>query len=49
VLEWKLKRYKRIAAKRYVSPIEFAEVSAQLKRKEETLRYLELAYEQHAP
>jgi len=49
VLEWKLNRYKRSAAKRYVSPIRFAEVYAQLNRKEETLRYLELAYEQHAP
>jgi TolB-like protein/DNA-binding winged helix-turn-helix (wHTH) protein len=49
VLEWKLTRYKKSAAKRYVSPIEFAEVYAQLKRKEETLRYLELACEQHAP
>jgi hypothetical protein len=49
VLEGKLNRYKQSAAKRYVSPIEFAEVYAQLQRKEETLRYLELAYEQHAP
>jgi hypothetical protein len=49
VLEWKLNRYKRSGAKRYVSPIRFAEVYAQLNRKEETLRYLELAYEQHAP
>jgi TolB-like protein/DNA-binding winged helix-turn-helix (wHTH) protein/predicted Zn-dependent protease len=49
VLEWKLNRYKRSAAKRYISPIEFAEVYAQLKRKEETLRYLELAYKEHAP
>src|SRR6266404_5825976 len=30
VLEWKLNRYKRSAAKRYVSPIRFAEVYAQL-------------------
>ena len=49
VLEWKLNRCKQIAAKRYVSAIEFAEAYAQLKRKEETLRYLELAYGQHAP
>jgi TolB-like protein/DNA-binding winged helix-turn-helix (wHTH) protein len=49
VLEWKLHRYKQSAAKRYVSAIEFAGAYAQLKRKEETLRYLELAYEQHAP
>jgi tetratricopeptide (TPR) repeat protein len=49
VLEWRLNRYRRTAAKRYVSPIEFAEVYAQLKRKEETLYYLELAYKEHAP
>jgi hypothetical protein len=49
VLEWKLNRYKQSAAKGYVSPIKFAEVCAQLRRKEETLRYLELAYVQHAP
>jgi TolB-like protein/DNA-binding winged helix-turn-helix (wHTH) protein len=49
VLEWKLNRYKQSAANRYVSPIEFAEVYAQLRRREETLRYLELAYVQHAP
>jgi TolB-like protein/DNA-binding winged helix-turn-helix (wHTH) protein len=49
VLEWKLNRYKQSATKRYVSPIEFAELYAQLNRKEETLRYLDLAYEQHAP
>jgi len=49
VLEWKLNRVKQSAAKRYVSPMEFAEAYAQLKRKEETLHYLELAYEQHAP
>jgi TolB-like protein/DNA-binding winged helix-turn-helix (wHTH) protein len=49
VLEWKLNRCKQIAAKRYVSPIEFADAYARLKRKEETLRYLEAAYEQHAP
>ena len=49
VLEWKLNRYKQSAAKRYISPIEFAEVYARLNRKQETLHYLELAYEQHAP
>jgi len=49
VFEWKLNRYKKSAAKSYVSPIEFDEAYAQLNRKEETLRYLELAYEQHAP
>jgi hypothetical protein len=46
VLGWKLERRKQPAAKRYVSAIEFAKAYAQLKRKEETIRYLELAYEQ---
>jgi hypothetical protein len=49
VLEWKLNRYKQSSAKRYVSPIAFAEVYAQLNRKQETLRYLELSYGEHAP
>jgi predicted Zn-dependent protease len=49
VLAWKLDRCKQNAAHRYVSAIDFARAYAQLKRKEETLRYLELSYEQHAP
>ena len=49
VLEWRLNRYKQSAAKRYVSPVAFAEIYSQLNRKEETLHYLELSYEQHAP
>ena len=49
VLEWKLNRSSRSAAKRYISPIDFAETYARLKRTEETLRYLELAYKEHAP
>jgi hypothetical protein len=49
VLEWKLNRYKQSATKRDVSAIKFADVYAQRKRKEETLRYLELAYGEHAP
>lgn len=49
VLEWKLNRYKERATKGYVSPMEFAEIYAQLKHKEEALRYLELAYKEHAP
>jgi len=49
VLEWRLNRYRQSAVKGYVSAIDFAEAYAQLKRKEETLHYLELAYGQHAP
>ena len=49
VLEWQLNRYKKSGAKNYVSSIEFAKIYAQLKRKEESLRYLELGYKEHAP
>jgi TolB-like protein/DNA-binding winged helix-turn-helix (wHTH) protein len=49
VLEWKLKRWNRSAAKHYISPIDFAQLYARLKRKEDTLRYLDLAYKEHAP
>ena len=48
-LEWNLSVYQQRAAKRYVSPIIFAWAYAQLRRKEETLQYLEQAYEEHAP
>jgi TolB-like protein/DNA-binding winged helix-turn-helix (wHTH) protein len=48
-LEWNLSVYQQRAAKRYVSPIIFAWAYAQLRRKEETLRYLEQAYEERAP
>ncbi len=49
VLEWKLARWNRRAAKRYISPIDFAQLYARLKRKDDTLRYLELACKEHAP
>ncbi len=49
VVEWNLNRYKRQAAKGYVSAITFAETYAQLERKDDTLHYLELAYAEHAP
>ena len=48
-LEWNLSVYQQRAARRYVSPIDFDLAYAQLRRKEETLRYLEQAYEEHAP
>jgi hypothetical protein len=48
-LEWNLSLYQQRAAKRYVSPIIFAWAYAQLRRKEETLRYLEQAYVERAP
>ena len=49
VLEWKLKSIQRRAARDYVSPLEFAEAYAQLKRKDETLQYLEMSYEERVP
>ncbi len=49
VLEWKPEVAKRRAARHYVSPMEFADMYGQLKREEETLRYLQQAYEEHTP
>jgi len=49
VLEWRPEAAKRRAAKHYVSPMEFADMYGQLRRKEETLQYLEQAYEERAP
>jgi TolB-like protein/DNA-binding winged helix-turn-helix (wHTH) protein len=49
VLEWKVDELKRKAAKQYVSPLDFADVYAQLGRKEETIRYLEDSYRKRAP
>jgi TolB-like protein len=49
VIEWDLNLSKQRAAKRYVSPLDFANTYALLKQREETLRYLEGAYEVHEP
>jgi tetratricopeptide (TPR) repeat protein len=49
VLEWRLAGFKQRAAKKYVAPMVFASANAQLKRKEETLRYLEQSYQQRSP
>ena len=49
VLEWRLAGFKKRAAKKYVSPMVFAFANAQLKRKEETLRYREESYQQRSP
>ncbi|MBI3474397.1 MAG: winged helix-turn-helix domain-containing protein [Acidobacteria bacterium] len=40
---------KRAAAHRYVSPLDLAVVSARIRNKEDTLRYLEESYQKHAP
>ncbi len=47
-LEWNLNQYQQKAAKQYVTPTRLAGCYAQLRRREETLRYLEQAYEEHA-
>jgi hypothetical protein len=49
VLEWNLSTVQHTAATKYVSPIEFAFCYARLRRKDETVRYLERAYQEHAP
>src|SRR6266446_4269999 len=42
-------RFKRTAAKHYVSPSDFADAYAELGRKEETIRYLEQSYRERSP
>jgi TolB-like protein/DNA-binding winged helix-turn-helix (wHTH) protein len=49
VLEWRPEVAKRRAAKEYVSPMEFAGMYGRLRSTEETLRYLEEAYEERSP
>jgi len=49
VLEWNLSDVQRTATTKYVSPMEFAFCYARLGRKDETIRYLERAYQEHVP
>jgi TolB-like protein len=49
VVRWQLDGLKQGAEKRYVSPIEFAKLYAQLGEREETLAQLEEGYRRHAP
>ena len=49
VLAWTVDRLKRMAGKKYVSPINLAEAYAELGRKEETIRYLEKSYQEREP
>jgi TolB-like protein/DNA-binding winged helix-turn-helix (wHTH) protein/Tfp pilus assembly protein PilF len=49
VLEWNLSEVQRTATTRYVSPMEFAFCYARLRRKDETIDYLERAYQEHTP
>ncbi len=49
VQELDLVSLKKKAAKQYIPPISLAYVYARLGMKEETIRYLQLAYEEHSP
>lgn len=49
VQEWRLARLKKMALKRYASPLEFAFAYARLGQADETFRWLEKAYDGHAP
>jgi tetratricopeptide (TPR) repeat protein len=49
VLELRLDELKQRAKRGYVSPMSFAELYGALRRKEETLRFLEASYEEHSP
>ncbi len=49
VLEWRVVKFKQRATQKYVSPIVFASANAELKRKEETIHYLEVGYREHLP
>jgi TolB-like protein/DNA-binding winged helix-turn-helix (wHTH) protein/Tfp pilus assembly protein PilF len=49
VLEWELSSIKKATRSEYVSPIQFADLYARLKRKDETLHYLEAAYQERSP
>jgi len=49
VLEWNLSDVQRTATTKYVSPMEFAFCYARLGRKDETIRYLERAYQERTP
>ena len=49
VLEWQLSELIRKAAKQRVQALEMADAYANLKRKDETLHYLEQAYNERAP
>ena len=49
VHEWQLSRIKDEAREGYVAQLDFAAVYAHLRRKEEALHYLELAYQEREP
>ena len=49
VHEWELDQLKKQAHKGYVGQLDFATTYAHLRRKDEALHYLELAYQEHEP
>jgi hypothetical protein len=49
VVEWQLSELQKQSKKNYVSPYDVACLYARLNRKDETLRYLEEAYQQRTP
>ena len=49
VEEWRLAHLKNSARHRYVSPMEFAFAYARLEQKDEAFRWLDKAYDEHAP
>lgn len=49
VMEERLQQLKHIAAKEYISPLPLATFAARAGHREEAIRYLEQAYEQHVP
>lgn len=49
VLHWQLHRLEQQQARQYVSPIDFAEVHAELGERKETLDDMEEGFRQHAP
>ena len=48
-LEWELDHWKKVNARKYNFPMQFAQMSARLGKKEEALRCLERAYAEHVP
>ena len=49
VLASRVDKLQRKAAKQYVSPKDFADAYAELRRKDETIHYLEESYRERAP
>ena len=48
-LEWEVAHWKKVLGRNYTFPMRFAQMSARLGDRQEALRYLEQAYEEHVP